>query len=133
MTASAVYEGVSSSIALARDFAGDFLDRVRTVHGVPERAAWVVLLVVSELVTNVCKYAPGLCRLDLAADEETVTVSVRDSSPVLPVPMDLDAERVGQHGLEIVAAVCREFDVVTEPTGKRTRAVVSLVDETAPA
>jgi hypothetical protein len=35
---------------------------------------------------------------------------------------------VGQHGLEIVTAVCRSFQASREPVGKRITAAVELVD-----
>jgi hypothetical protein len=62
--------------------ARDFLTTVQTVHGLPvsERAMDMVQLVVSELVTNARKYAPGPCLLDLEIVESAVQISVWDSS-----------------------------------------------------
>jgi anti-sigma regulatory factor (Ser/Thr protein kinase) len=40
-------------------------------------------LVVSELVTNACKYAPGPVLLDLHTDGDIVKVSVWDTDPTL--------------------------------------------------
>ncbi|MET9800476.1 ATP-binding protein [Streptomyces sp. NPDC006368] len=131
--ASAVYEAEPSCIGLARDFAREFLTDVQAVHGLPvsARAMDMVQLVVSELVTNVCKYAPGPCLLDLEVSGGLVAVSVWDSAPVLPVPRAADAGRIGQHGMEIVMAVCQSFSVEREPVGKRTRASVALADDPA--
>ncbi|MGA5407474.1 ATP-binding protein [Streptomyces lavendulocolor] len=131
MTASAVYEGDSSCIGMARDFARDFLTRIQAVHGLPvsERAMGMVQLVVSELVTNVCKYAPGPCLLDLEVSGGLVVVTVWDSAPELPFPRAADASRVGQHGMEIVVAVCQSFTIERQPVGKRTRAAVALADD----
>jgi hypothetical protein len=39
-----------------------------------------------------------------------------------------DPERVDQHGLDIVMAVCRSFEVHREPVGKRIKAAVVLAD-----
>jgi hypothetical protein len=36
---------------------------------------------------------------------------------------------VGQHGLEIVMAVCRSFEMHREPVGKRIVAAVVLADD----
>lgn len=61
---SAAFEG-SAEIAEARDMARDFLTSLQAVHGLPvsARAMGMVQLVVSELVTNARKYAPGPCLL----------------------------------------------------------------------
>jgi hypothetical protein len=54
---------------------------------------------------------------------------VWDSEPVLPVAKAADPDRVGQHGLEIVMAVCRSIEVHREPVGKRIKAAVVLADD----
>ncbi|MEU1053260.1 ATP-binding protein [Streptomyces sp. NPDC005876] len=127
---SAAYEGVPGDIARARDMARAFLLRLRSDRGLPvsRRAVDVVQLVVSELLTNACKHAPGPTLLDLELTGEQVLVTVWDTAPTLPVARDPDPGRVGQHGLEIVMAVCENF--VSEPAsvGKRTRAAVALAD-----
>ncbi|MGW0425391.1 ATP-binding protein [Streptomyces sp. NPDC003015] len=125
------YEGRPSDIARARDAARDFLARVQTVHGLPvsERALAMIQLVVSELVTNACKYAPGPCLLDLEVTGGSIQITVWDSDPVLPVARAADPGRVGQHGLEIVMAVCQSFEVRREPVGTRTTASVMLADD----
>ncbi|MFF4438055.1 ATP-binding protein [Streptomyces sp. NPDC001621] len=131
LMSSAVYEGVSTDIARARDLARAFLIRVQAEHGIPvsERAMGVTLLVVSELVTNACKHAPGPCLVDLEISGSAVDITVWDSVPVLPVATTGDPGRVGQHGLEIVMAVCQGFDVHREPVGKRTTVSVMLADD----
>ncbi|MFE9633437.1 ATP-binding protein [Streptomyces sp. NPDC006463] len=48
------------------------------------RAADVVMLVVSELVTNARTYAPGPYRLTLEVQDGCVEVSVWDSNPTPP-------------------------------------------------
>ncbi|MFJ6820558.1 ATP-binding protein [Streptomyces niveus] len=130
ISAAAAFEG-SEEIAEARDLARAFLTRVQAVHGLPVsgRAMGVVQLVVSELVTNARKYAPGPCLLTLEVSEGTVEVTVWDSDPSLPVPGAADPGRVGQHGLEIVMAVCRSFEMHREPVGKRITAAVELADD----
>ncbi|KOT97753.1 MULTISPECIES: ATP-binding protein [Streptomyces] len=128
---SAQYEGIPGDIARGRELARGFLARARTAHGarVSDRAVDVVQLVVSELLTNACKYAPGpsTVALELAADR--VEVTVWDSEPVLPVPGAPDPDRVGRHGLEIVMAVCESFEVHREQVGKRMRAAVGLAED----
>ncbi|MCG8968778.1 ATP-binding protein [Streptomyces sp. CL12-4] len=127
---SAAFEG-SAEIAEARRTACDFLASVQAVHGLPvsARALGMVQLVVSELVTNARKYAPGPCLLDLEVSGGTVQVSVWGSSPTLPSVLATDPDRVGQHGLEIVMAVCQTFSVCREPVGKRITATVQLADD----
>ncbi|MFJ1969566.1 ATP-binding protein [Streptomyces sp. NPDC087903] len=129
--ASEAYEGRPPDVARARDLAGEFLTRVQAEQGLPvsERALGVVQLVVSELVTNACKYAPGPNLLDLELAGGSVHITVWDSAPVLPVARAADPGRVGQHGLEIVMAVCQSFEVHREPVGKRTTASVMLADD----
>jgi hypothetical protein len=84
-------------------------------------------LVVSELVTDARKYAPGPVDLRIVGD--LVEVVVWDSDPVLPVTRAADAGRAGQHGLEIVMAVAQGFEVQREPVGKRITARIALPDD----
>ncbi|GAA2585558.1 MULTISPECIES: ATP-binding protein [Streptomyces] len=127
---SAQYEGMPGDIARGRELARMFLARVRAAQGPPvsDRAVELVQLVVSELLTNACKYAPGPSLVDLELAEDRVEVTVWDSEPVLPVAETADPARVGRHGLEIVMAVCESFEVHREPVGKRMRAAVGLAD-----
>ncbi|NEA68685.1 ATP-binding protein [Streptomyces sp. SID12488] len=127
---SAVFED-SGGIAEARDLARDFLASVQAVHGLPvsKRALGMVQLVVSELVTNARKYTPGPCLLTLEVEDGAVQVSVWDSSATLPSVLAANPERVDQHGLEIVMAVCQSFAVHREPVGKRIVAAVVLADD----
>ncbi|MEV6548553.1 ATP-binding protein [Streptomyces sp. NPDC051597] len=130
ISVSAAFES-SEDIAAARSMARDFLVEVQTVHGLPvsKRAMGMVQLVVSELVTNARKYAPGPCLLTLEISQGAVEVTVWDSSTTLPLILPPDPTRVGQHGLEIVMAVCRSFEVHREPVGKRVRTAVVLADD----
>ncbi|MEV4341856.1 ATP-binding protein [Streptomyces sp. NPDC049590] len=123
--------GDGGDIAQARHLAAGFLTRVQAEHGLPvsQRAMDVTQLVVSELVTNACKYAPGPVLLDLRITGDTVEVVVWDSGPVLPVARAADAGRVGQHGLEIVMAVAQGFEAQREPVGKRITARIALADD----
>ncbi|WP_406464336.1 ATP-binding protein [Streptomyces sp. NBC_01622] len=123
-------DGDGSCIAEARRLAAMFLVRARTEYGLPvsARAMDLTQLVVSELVTNARKYAPGPVLMDLRIVDTLVEVEVWDSDPVLPVARAADAQRVGQHGLEIVRAVARGFEAQREPVGKRITARIALTD-----
>ncbi|MEW2290884.1 ATP-binding protein [Streptomyces sp. NPDC047841] len=128
---SAALVGDGEDIARARHLAAGFLTRVQAEHGIPvsQRAMDLTQLVVSELVTNARKYAPGPVLLDLRVTGSMVEVVVWDSDPVLPVARAADAGRVGQHGLEIVMAVSQGFEAQREPVGKRITARIALADD----
>ncbi|MCX3291766.1 ATP-binding protein [Streptomyces sp. NEAU-H22] len=130
LTVSAAFED-DTGIAEARDLARSFLTRVQAVHGLPVsgRAMGMVQLVVSELVTNARKYAPGPCLLTLEIADGAARISVWDSSTTLPAILAPDPSRIGQHGLEIVAAICVSFAIHREPVGKRITADVMLADD----
>ncbi|MFC8892551.1 ATP-binding protein [Streptomyces cinereoruber] len=114
--------------AEARDHAAAFLEKARAVWGVPvsTRATELTKLVVSELVTNARRHAPGPVLLQLRIDAGTVVVAVWDSEPTVPAARAADPDRVGQHGLEIVKAVALELRVRREPVGKRITARIDL-------
>src|SRR5690606_10572257 len=110
--------------------ARSFLISVQAQHGLPvsARAISTVQLVVSELATNARKYAPGPCLLDLEIIEDAVQITVWDSGTTLPSVQATDAERVGQHGLEIVMAVSQTFCVHQEAVGKRITTSIPITD-----
>ncbi|MGW7069065.1 ATP-binding protein [Streptomyces sp. NPDC054855] len=122
-----------SSIAEARHLALDFLTRAQADRDVDisARAMDLTQLVVSELVTNARKYAPGPMLMELRIEDDTVAVTVHDSARVRPVARSEDPHRIGGHGLEIVKAVAQDFQVQLEPAGKRVTAHIALVGESA--
>jgi anti-sigma regulatory factor (Ser/Thr protein kinase) len=130
MAVSVLFEA-GAEIGEARDIARDFLRSVRAERGVAvsAQATGLVQLVVSELVTNARKYAPGACLLDLVFRDGAVQVGVWDSSTTLPTVRGRDPHRVGQHGLELVRAVCRTFRAHREGAGKRITALVQIADD----
>ncbi|MFJ8596932.1 ATP-binding protein [Streptomyces sp. NPDC093598] len=131
MQTTVALEGDGTVIAQARHLATQFLTRVQAEQGLPvsQRAVDLTQLVVSELVTNARKYAPGPVLMDLRIAGDMVEVVVWDSEPVLPVARAADAGRVGQHGLEIVMAVAQGFEVQREPVGKRITVRIALLDD----
>jgi hypothetical protein len=123
----AAFDGRPGTAAVARDFATGFLARARELGvRVPERVVEAVRLVVGELVANADKYAPGPALLDLELTTTAVDVAVWDTEPALPVPRAPDPHRVGQHGLEIVLALCDAFGVERRAGGKRITARIPL-------
>ncbi|MGI5041400.1 ATP-binding protein, partial [Streptomyces sp. JAC128] len=73
-------------VSHARHAAWDFVNELRAVHGIPvsDRAMGSVQLVVSELVTNAHKYAPGPCLLNLELTDGAVEIGVWDTESTLP-------------------------------------------------
>ncbi|WP_181794016.1 ATP-binding protein [Streptomyces sp. WELS2] len=131
LSVSAAYDGDISCIGEARHLATRFLTDVQAAHGLPvsERALGMTQLVVSELVTNAVKYAPGPVALDLQITGGAVRISVWDSDPALPDVAATDPRRVGRHGLEITLAVSQSYEVHREPVGKRVTVLIALADD----
>ncbi|MFI9101297.1 ATP-binding protein [Streptomyces fildesensis] len=118
------YSGRDGTIAAARDTAAAFLDDLA-----PDRAAPVpgerveeVLLVVSELVTNAGRYAPGPYVLELGYCGGDVEITVWDTSSQLPRRFEPDPLRIGGHGMEIVGRLCRQVTAERVHGGKRVTA-----------
>ncbi|MER6914094.1 ATP-binding protein [Streptomyces sp. NPDC000594] len=130
--AAVCYDGDPGSIAAARRFTGEFLARMGGTTGtgpVPAQAVEMARLIVSELVTNACKYAPGPCLLELELADGLLEIGVRDANPALPVLAPPQPDRVGRHGLEIVLALSESFHARREPVGKRVLARLSLASD----
>ncbi|MFB7049549.1 ATP-binding protein [Streptomyces microflavus] len=119
--------GDSGCIADARDFTAAFLYQAYG-QGISLTADTVDVaqLVVSELVTNARRHAPGPARLLLKIAPGAVQIAVWDTAPALPTPHSPDPHRVGQHGLEIVKMLAQRLDVRPEPPGKRITAHLPL-------
>ncbi|WP_225805417.1 ATP-binding protein, partial [Streptomyces sp. NK15101] len=110
LSASAVYDDAADggAIGSARAFTADFLAAAPAVRHRPVTKDRVDLakLVVSELVTNAVRHTSGPCRLLLELRRDVLEVSVFDRAQTAPVPRGHDPRRIGQHGVEIVVAVC---------------------------
>ncbi|WP_329281356.1 ATP-binding protein [Streptomyces sp. NBC_01451] len=130
MRAGYALDGSGGCIADARHHAIAFLDRAHAVHHLPvsDRVKDLTRLVVSELVTNALKYAPGPVLMELRIDAHAVDVVVWDSEPTVPAARGADPGRIGQHGLEIVEAVTVDLYTERQPVGKRITARIALSD-----
>ncbi|MFU9032747.1 MULTISPECIES: ATP-binding protein [Streptomyces] len=130
MRAGYALDGDDGCIADARHYAMAFLDQAHDSHqlSVPARARDLIQLVVSELVTNARKYAPGPALMELRINAVSVDVVVWDSDPTVPAARATDPGRIGQHGLEIVKAVAESLLIEREPVGKRITARIALTD-----
>ncbi|WP_267246526.1 SpoIIE family protein phosphatase [Streptomyces sp. PR69] len=80
----------------------------------------VVLLVVSELVTNALLHTHGAVRLDLTLAGDRLRVAVADSSPRAPAkPVIVDWEATGGRGILLVEAVSAAWGSVPVSGGKQ--------------
>ncbi|MFD9042307.1 ATP-binding protein [Streptomyces bottropensis] len=120
--------GDDGCIADARQRALAFLDQAEADYplSAPARTRDLTQLVVSELVTNACKHAPGPVLVELRINTHAVDVVVWDSEPTVPAARAADPGRIGQHGLEIVKAVTEDLFIEQEPVGKRITARIAL-------
>ncbi|MFJ7181156.1 ATP-binding protein [Streptomyces massasporeus] len=120
--------GDDGCIADARQRAIAFLKQAGEDYGltVPARAKHLTQLVVSELVTNSYKYAPGPVLVELGLTARAVEVVVWDSDPTVPAARTADPGRIGGHGLEIVKAVTDALTVHQETVGKCVAARIDL-------
>ena len=110
--------GRATAPARARAATSRWLDRVD--HGLRLDD---VLLVVSELVTNVVLHTDGPGRLGLRVDghngdgDRIVVVEVRDGSPSVPVPRHRAGSQ-GGFGLRLVDRLARRWGCTAGPSGK---------------
>ncbi|MEV5513187.1 ATP-binding protein [Streptomyces flaveolus] len=122
--------------ARARAEADALLSALHHTHQitVTPRAADDVRLVVSELIANAARHAPGPGRLDLQEAERgrLVRITVWDTSPALPQPQPADPHRVGGHGLEIVKTLSSRLLVQHTGEGKQITADIPLHQARSP-
>lgn len=114
------------SIGDARDAVADLLGRARPAPD--RRSVQDAQLVVSELVTNAAKHAPGPCalRLELLPGATALRVSVTDTSSEPLRQRPPDPRRVGGHGLHLVSMLATALEVTRLARGKRVTATVPL-------
>ncbi|MFE9476843.1 ATP-binding protein [Streptomyces griseofuscus] len=100
----------------------------RAGHRPRERSCQDAELVVSELVTNAVRHAPGPgeLMLEVSPDAAQLRISVRDSSPLPPRLQVSDAGRIGGHGLHLVTRLCDQVRTIALGTGKRVVAHLPL-------
>ncbi|CAL9504711.1 ATP-binding protein [Streptomyces pilosus] len=113
-------------IADARDAVSALLARAgrRADH----ESALGAHLVVSELVTNAVRHAPGpgALLLVLAPGADRLDIAVRDSSPHPPVVRPRDPHRIGGHGLLLVTRLCEYLHTSRLRIGKQVMARMNL-------
>ncbi|GAA2573638.1 ATP-binding protein [Streptomyces lienomycini] len=128
MSAVVEFRGGTAMIPASRDVVHGFVARLAERGVEPaDTFADAARLVVSELVTNALRHAPGPCRLVLTLADGHVEIAVRDTGDGFPTFLPRDPLRIGRHGLEIVTRLCGE--VVTRPhaSGKTVSARLPLL------
>lgn len=127
LRATTTFPGAPPSIARARDFTAAFVDRAAQADPrIQPNRRGDALLVISELVTNVVRHAPGPCEVTLEMTGVELVFTVCDTSAQPPAPQPRAPYRIGRHGLEIVLALCSSLDSHPTAQGKAVRAVMSL-------
>lgn len=112
------FDGASGCIAAARDAASAFLDD----QALPAHPTFHddVLLVVSELVTNAVRHAPGPLIFGLTLLRDRIEITVRDTDRRTPAPRTPDLN--GGRGWPIVQSLARDVQVFLHHDGKTVRA-----------
>ncbi|MER5884894.1 ATP-binding protein [Streptomyces sp. NPDC001941] len=140
---STVWAADKPLIAEARDAVRALL--ARAGYGSEGRTSQDAQLVVSELVTNALRHAPGPGGLDLELVRPSgelpeagrgfgvLRITVRDGSAHPPTPRAHDPLRIGGHGVNLVVRLCGELRVVPLGTGKQVTAELALGPAGSPA
>ncbi|MFJ3640125.1 ATP-binding protein [Streptomyces sp. NPDC090108] len=115
-----------TSIAEARHAVSALL--AEAGHQPDSRPSQDAQLVVSELVTNAVRHAPGPggLTLDVTPDRTALRITVSDSSPRSPRLGPHDPHRIGGHGLHLVQQLCHQVHVIAAGTGKQVIARLRL-------
>jgi len=121
----AAWGSEGASIADARNAVRGLL--ARAGHDRDHRISQDAEIVVSELVTNALRHAPGPGGLFLEMPApDRLRITVRDSSPEAPAPRSPDPRRVGGHGLHLITRLCEQFRTITVEGGKQVMAELGL-------
>ncbi|MFF5964672.1 ATP-binding protein [Streptomyces collinus] len=99
---------------------------------VPAPLAIDAELVVSELVTNAIRHAPGPCGMILRHSDDGLAITVWDTSAEHPVVRKRDGQRFGGHGMHVVHAVSAEVSVASPGVGKQITAYLRTAPDAAP-
>ncbi|WP_406438486.1 ATP-binding protein [Streptomyces sp. NBC_00631] len=116
---SVTWDTTDTSIADARRAVRALL--ARAGHHRDHRPSQDAQLIVSELVTNAVRHAPGPVglALEVSPDADLLRITVSDTSPRPPELLAPDAGRVGGHGLRLVVRLCGRLRTVSRETGKQ--------------
>ncbi|MFE9707528.1 ATP-binding protein [Streptomyces sp. NPDC005930] len=115
------------SLADTRTATRDLL--ARAGHPPEQQVSQDAQLVVSELVTNALRHAPGPggLLLEVLPDAPTrLRITVHDTSPQAPRPRVPDPRRVGGHGIHLLTRLCDHLDTDHRAGGKHVTAEIHL-------
>jgi two-component sensor histidine kinase len=129
VNAQATFPGEAASVSAARHRASEIL------VGLPPATVEIVLLLVSELASNVVKHARTSFELRVEVSEKWIRIEVEDSGAGIPTAGTLDhTAAVDGRGLRIVDALAADWGVVQQQDGlgKTVWAVVSANRVSAP-
>ncbi|MFD9934298.1 ATP-binding protein [Streptomyces massasporeus] len=99
---------------------------------VPAPLAIDAELVVSELVTNAIRHAPGPCGMILRLSGDELAITVWDTSAEQPVLRERDGQRFGGHGMHVVHTVSTEVAVTPLGHGKQITACLRPAPDGGP-
>lgn len=117
------FDGRSGTVTAARECAQEFFERC--VPPLAPAARDDALLLVSELVSNAVRHAPGPCTLALADDRRGLTVIVSDTSGVAPVARLPDMMGgTGGFGWHLLHRLARHVAVEVHESGGKSVAAV---------
>lgn len=108
MEATAQFEPDTRNVAAAREFLRDVLRRQGPRAGESQE---VVVLLVSELVTNAITHAASPARLSVRVDDDAIWVGVGDDDPTVPTPVSHDTDEPGGLGLWLIDELAGDWGV----------------------
>lgn len=113
-------DGRSGSAATARAQAGSFLSGLSEPPLTSARISDALILI-SELVTNATRHAPGPCVLNMVYDGTTVFIAVSDSSPELPRPRPADLHTgTGGFGWNLLTHLTENIHITRHAASRKT-------------
>lgn len=116
-TRSLLLDREATAPAEARDWLSEALSDP-DVLAPPARAD--LLVMASELVTNVIAHTRSRPRLAVTCEDDEVRVEVSDDDPGVPEVRSLEPGRIGGNGLRIVDAWSRRWGVERHPDDGKT-------------
>jgi anti-sigma regulatory factor (Ser/Thr protein kinase) len=117
-------DGNPANVSVAREHTRTFLDEC--TPSLDSRTADDLELVVSELVTNAVRHAPGPLTLTLSCDGH-VEAAVTDTSSTAPCARKPDLTGHGGFGWHLITALTDQVKIhLTPPYGKTISAAIAL-------
>ena len=102
-----------SEIGVARRW----VEGIAWAEGLPHHRVVDLVLVVSELVTNVLLHTSSEALVTVRADDYFVALEVADGEGAMAVPPPVDSGAIGGRGLMMVGALVDQWGVAPSPDG----------------